>query len=350
MKALTKLANCNQDRRIKIRAKDTRKGLSLYLDAFISGGRQFKFLSLYLTGDKQLDQETIRTAILTRDNMETKLIRSGSIELNGQRHNFIDWLKQYGQRRHHSYQATCKALTTWHGGDLQFDQVNYKLVSDFADWLRSQYKPSTAWLYLSKLQAGIRHAIRQGIIDQIDIDVKIQRHDIEIAHLDKSEIDRLILTPCHNKTVKHAFIFSCFTGLRLSDIESIRWSDIAGETYSIRQTKTKEPLTNPLIQPARDLLTEIGAGAGAERIFSLPGRITIRNILTKWIKSAGIDKRITFHSARHSFAVIGLTAGADLYSISKLLGHKSIQSTQRYAKVTDQVKRIACDKISATWK
>ena len=83
----------------------------------------------------------------------------------------------------------------------------------------------------------------------------------------------------------------------------------------------------------------------SKKVFSLFDNKAINRHIARWVKAAGIEKKITFHCARHSFATIGLTNDIDIYTLSKLLGHKDITSTQIYAKLIDKKKDEAIDKI-----
>jgi Site-specific recombinase XerD len=113
----------------------------------------------------------------------------------------------------------------------------------------------------------------------------------------------------------------------------------------IRQQKTKEVEYVYLTEKALELLGE--PGKRNEYIFSIRRYdATINRIIGNWVKQAGITKKITFHSARHTFAVIQLTLGTDIYTVSKLLGHKKLETTQIYAKIIDQKKREAIEKMS----
>ena len=78
-------------------------------------------------------------------------------------------------------------------------------------------------------------------------------------------------------------------------------------------------------------------------IFKIPSQSQLGRVLKQWCKDAGIDKRISFHTARHTFATLALTQGVDLYTVSKLLGHKTIQATQIYAKIIDEKKKAAME-------
>ena len=82
-----------------------------------------------------------------------------------------------------------------------------------------------------------------------------------------------------------------------------------------------------------------------ERIFDLPHKGTARKHLARWVKNAGIKKSITWHCARHSFAVNLLNAGTDIKTVSSLLGHASIKMTEKYLHVIDQRKQKAINKL-----
>ena len=76
-------------------------------------------------------------------------------------------------------------------------------------------------------------------------------------------------------------------------------------------------------------------------VFSVPSPTQLGRVIRQWCKDAAIDKRVSFHTARHTFATLALTQGVDLYTVSKLLGHKTIQATQIYAKIVDEKKKAA---------
>ena len=80
-------------------------------------------------------------------------------------------------------------------------------------------------------------------------------------------------------------------------------------------------------------------------IFNIPSQSQLGRVLRQWCKDAGIDKRVSFHTARHTFATLALTQGVDLYTVSKLLGHKTIQATQIYAKIVDEKKKAAMEML-----
>ena len=150
-------------------------------------------------------------------------------------------------------------------------------------------------------------------------------------------------TDCPHAEVKRAFLLSVFTGLRLSDIRTLTWAKILnapdGVTKLIRtkMQKTQKYINLPLSVEAMSCLNK--KDDPNELIYTLPaGTSNIERNIKKWLETAGIEKHITFHCARHTFATMMLTLGADLFTTSKLMGHTNVQTTAIYAKIVDQKK------------
>ena len=147
--------------------------------------------------------------------------------------------------------------------------------------------------------------------------------------------------------LKQAFLFSCFTGLRKSDILSLTWKEIIHDgprtlIYK-RIQKTQRWLSLPLSGRAMQWLPQRETWMDADRkIFETMSNASLSTHLKLWAERAGIcAKSISFHTARHTFATLELSLGADLYTVSKLLGHTNISTTQIYAKVVDKQKERA---------
>ena len=159
----------------------------------------------------------------------------------------------------------------------------------------------------------------------------------------------MVHTPFYNILLRKAFLFSCFCGLRHCDIIALRWEDIrydenGNALLSIIQKKTKEAISLPLCSEAIKHLPDRGNAPETEKVFA--GLVSLGRsnvILHKWVEQAGISKHVTFHTARHTHATMMLTLGVDLYTVSKLLGHTNIQTTQIYAKLVDESKKKAID-------
>ena len=149
--------------------------------------------------------------------------------------------------------------------------------------------------------------------------------------------------PCSNEQVKKAFVFSCFTGLRLSDARTLTWRKVYktpdGKTLYIHvfMQKTQKPNNIPLSQEALNCLQ--AKDDLDEPIFTLPASdATINYHVKKLVKAAGIEKKVSFHCSRHTFATtVYLCNGGTIEALSKILGHKHISTTQIYAEVTNRM-------------
>lgn len=221
--------------------------------------------------------------------------------------------------------------------------------------------------YFSDLRARIKEAYRLDIITKNPFEKFEMPRSIETERtlLDVSEIETLIKTPFPlHPQLKLAFLFVCFTGLRVSDLYALKWSDITREkdkegndSYNlcINPIKTQNTsgimLKAPLTQAAIGILFEVEKAKPTEKkkseeVFDkLPAGRSANNYLKLWSARAGLKKNISFHTGRHSFATISLTYGMDVYSVSKLLGHSHIRSTEVYAKIVDEKKRAEIKKL-----
>lgn len=144
--------------------------------------------------------------------------------------------------------------------------------------------------------------------------------------------------------LKNPFLFACFTGLRLNDVRCLKWSDIQDGIIYLRQHKTKQLVQVPISKNAAQFMN---ARTSDDRVFyDFPTCETwYGSKIKQWAKLAGIEKNVSFHVSRHTFATLTLGNGADLFTVSKLLGHTKITTTQIYAKVLDEGRRKAVDAI-----
>lgn len=167
-------------------------------------------------------------------------------------------------------------------------------------------------------------------------------------YLTIDEVRKLATMPCPDEILGKAFMFSCLTGLRWSDIIELNWSqveDMGGKRRIVfRQRKTSNLEYLDISAQAAALMGEMRKQN--DRVFPINISVFLaRAYITAWVKAAGIAKHITFHCARHTFAVMMLDLGVDIYTLSKLLGHRSLETTQIYAKILDGKKRAAVDLI-----
>lgn len=338
-----------------------------------------EFLGLYLYDkaknpiDKQHNKETLQIAEQIRQKRENHLnkpeIYTG-YELEQKRmkelgeKNFVEYFKKLtGKRKASNFDNWVSAynyLDAFTNGNLKFADLNEKFCNEFKEYLlttksnkssKTTLSQNTAVSYFNKLKATLKQAYKDGYL-QSDLNAKIE--PIKAAEtlrnfLTIEELNSLVKTDCNNPLLKRAALFSALTGLRFSDIKNLVWGEIHHSTengYSIHftQQKTKGVEVLPISEQAYSLMGE--RGAGEQSVFPLLKYSAYENKhLYQWIRAAGITKDITFHCFRHTFATLQLSKGTDIYTVSKMLGHRELKTTQIYAKVIDQTKREAADKI-----
>lgn len=176
---------------------------------------------------------------------------------------------------------------------------------------------------------------------------KIEPEDVKKEYLTLDEVKQLAATPCDIPVLKAASLFACMTGLRISDILKLQWEDFEiapdqGYCLRIRTQKTQTEATLPISNEAYELCGTPGTG----KVFKGLQRSMTQHPLKKWIKKAGINKHISFHCFRHSYAVIQISLGTDIYTVSKMLTHKNVSTTQIYADLINTKKRETANKIS----
>ena len=231
-----------------------------------------------------------------------------------------------------------------------------RLFSPRKDILKIQVKQSgniisrnSAAGYWSTFRALLKLAYKEGwlrenVNDYLD---RIDWEEPKINYLEIEEVKRLAATPCKVDVLKRASLFACMTGLRISDILQLRWENIevspdGGYCMRIRTQKTKTQATLPLSDEALSYCGEPGHGM----VFKGLSRAHTREPFKKWLKDAGIKKKITFHGLRHTYATLLITNGTDIYTVSKMLTHKNVATTQIYAEVISQKKRDAANSIT----
>ncbi len=375
---------------VRIRFKQLSNGnQSIYLDYYtgdvirkenyVGGKRKYEFLKLYLIPertreDKAKNEATLALAkaIQSKRIVEVQNDAHGFQNTNKSRVNLLDYLenigKQSAEQGSRNYARTVlntvRALKLFRGDYIAFRDVDKEFLSEFTDYLRQMPKASKYGVlkaggrlsnnsvvsYYGTLRTAINRAYKEGIITvnptkEFDFASKVRQEPSRREYLTIDELKTLINTECRYEIVKRAFLFSSLCGLRISDIRKLRWCDLQRNGRRVRieitMQKTKEPLYLPISDEALKWLPERGEANDSDFIFPLTHEGTVNDTLQHWAKVAGITKHISFHVARHTHATMMLTLGADLYTVSKLLGHKNIATTQIYAKIVDKKKEEA---------
>lgn len=356
---------------IRLREQVLKNGnRSLYLDMYHNGKRTYKFLKLYLvpetdTTSRIMNANTLAQASAIKEEMIldlTNCIAGIKDKSHKARMPFCAWMGVYAENAKKSCAESSKAWidrtvkeVTDYDSETALADVDKEYLTRFMEYLvsrsahntdRKKMTKSTVFLYLCYVRAALNYAVRESVIPKSPFKgitrASLSIHEHKREYLTADEIKRLIATPCYREDIKGAFLFSCFSGLRIYDIMNLRWKDIVRTAthwqVEIIQYKTGVELFLPLNMNARKWLPEKPENATEEdRVFP---RLT-RNYgqsLGTWMENAGITKDITFHAARHSFATLCLTAGIDIYTTSQLLGHTTIRHTQRYARIINTKK------------
>ena len=353
---LNDLDKLNHKKRIKIRYKKIKQGYSLYLDIWNNGKREYQFLKLYVLGrrdTKKQDSEAIKLSTSIREKKELELLEKDfGFQLTKwkTKADFIEYFKSIANKKLNqpTWPNTLKHLIDFTKGKIRFEEIDIKFCEDFGEYICEKVSANTANSYYARFKSALEKAVRDNVIEQNPANnFKVKKRDVNREFLTIEEIRVLKKTQCKNHQLKNAFLFSCFTGLRLSDIESMTKEQIHDKYIQFRQQKTGDMERIKLNPDALKIIEEqIKTNLiGNSNIFNLPSRTHIKRLMRKWLKESHINKHITFHCARHTFATLCLTYDVDLYTVSKLLGHRDIKTTQIYAKLIDKKKDEAIDKL-----
>jgi integrase len=341
--------------RVKLRRKPLKNGgHSLYLDTFVDGVRSYEFLGLYLTGDRLADAQTQRIAEATRTKRELALASAEhNVAIMSSDEDFLAWFDTCAAKTtYRNYRSALKHLRDFTGGKLQMRGVRKELCRQFRDYLLEKCaKSNTAAMYWKCFRVVVREARATGRIGGDPLEgIRSPRGESgERPFLTIEEVRALASAKCtHVRTTRHeevrrAFLFACFTGLRFGDVRDLTWAQIDARAITVRMEKTNDVVVVPLSDQVREIL---GArGKRDERVFGISTQGATYRHLERWAAAAGIEKKIGFHTARHTFATLALSADVDVLTVSKLLGHRDLRQTQIYAKLIDRKREEAVAKL-----
>ena len=364
---------------------------SLYLDFYpaiphpeTGAPTRREFLGLYLFDkaknsiDKQHNKETLQLAEQIRQKRENHLnkpeIYTGyekeqlKIKEQGEQ-NFVTYFKSLADKRkasnHENWVSALRYLDNFTNGKMKFADLNEKFLEDFKEYLlttksnksnKTTLAQNSAVSYFNKIKAALKEAYKDGIL-QSDLNARvkpIQSAETRREYLTIDELNKLVKKDCNNPLMKRATLFSALTGLRFSDIQKMVWGELEyvndqGYFLNFNQKKTKGVEVLPISEQAYRF-TE-----GPDNPKDMPQDKCVfeglkysayhNKQLSQWIGAAGITKHITFHCFRHTYATLQLHGGTDIYTVSKMLGHKDLKTTQIYAKIVDESKRTATSRI-----
>lgn len=377
----------------KLGAKLLRNGKeSLFIDIYLgyvgavsAAGRQYmksirhrEYLKLYLWSsprnreERQLNKDTLELAKQIRFERAQKLLDSiEGYRLKKDRDiNFLNYFQSYIEsytkkdirvvelalRRFKEFLAESKEYYNY-SDYIRPNQIDRDMMEKFVDFLNGKCHGEGAKTAFSRFKKVIRYAMDEGVIVKdpcrhvtIRVDEGIIKKDV----LSMEEIVQLLSThyPGENPDIRRAFALSLYTGMRWCDVRDLTFADIDYSNRLLRyeQNKTKgRSASSGVMIPLNDgLLRLIGEPDGKDRnspVFPLPSHTMCLKALRHWVCKAGINKHITWHCARHSFALNILNNGANIKTVASLLGHSGLKNTEKYVRAVDALKEAAINSL-----
>lgn len=371
----------------KLKQKTLSDGtISLFLDYYLGRmidyetgeskvKRKREFLKLTLLStprtplERQTNRETLELAKKIRDEREQEL-KEGKLgyRLKAKEVNFFDFIQSYydeytkGDKR--MIKAAQKRFTDFIAleyplcrNNISPEKITPDMMERFVEYLQSTSKGEGALTHWKRWKKIVKAAVKKDILRKNpceDIVCKADEEALKKDILSMEEMQQLINTTYkgQNPETRRAFIFTLYTGIRFCDIKDLTFAnvDYANRVLTFNQKKTqghssKSYVTIPLNDGLLSLVGEASTDSPEEKIFKLPSQEMCLKALKHWTVKAGITKHITWHCGRHSFAVNILNNGANIKTVASLLGHSSIQHTEKYTRAVDKLKEDAINSL-----
>lgn len=355
----------------------TRKN-SLYLEYHPGNGkkRRFEFLKLYIHDkpktnlEKEHNKETMKLAesIRAKKILDAQSSAHGFVSSVRGSIGFLVFFKQLVDKKydstgnHGNWMSAYRHLQDFmKGDDINLENVDERFLESFKEYLlncdtrkslgRTKLHQNSILSYFNKVRAAVKEAYQSRMIRENPVTrVKpVKSKETHREFLTFEELQLLANTDCELPLLKKAFLFSALTGLRWSDVKALTWNNIkysnkTGFSIHFTQKKTKGAEVLPVSEQA---ITILGSkNESEEPIFKALDYSAWNNLkLREWVMAAGITKRITFHCSRHTYATLQLTMGTDIYTVSKMLGHRHLKTTEIYGQIVSSKKIEAANKI-----
>jgi integrase len=364
--------------------KQTKSGkISLYLEYYkgtvktedgkTKAIRDYEYLDLYLKDnpqtkqERQTNKETLELAksIKAKRELEIKNGQYGFKRSGSSNADFMELFEAEAEKRkpkqgsYDNWDISYRHFKNFIGSEtLPFRRIDKKLCEGFKDYLMNLEKQgggklasSSVSSYFSKFRATLNIAVKKRYLsfnpaNEVETPrVKTPKRE----HLTVEELKAVSKKECRYPVLKNAFMFACLTGLRWSDVQKLTWSEIEqtkdGWRVVFHQKKTDGLQYVEIPDNAKQY---VGEQKDPEvRVFKGLKYSSYMNVaLQRWMMDAEVTKNITFHCARHTYAILQLQHGADIYTVSKLLGHKNLKTTQIYADIVDQKRKEAVNRLN----
>jgi len=339
--------------------------------------RSFEFLNMYLIPEttpsaKAKNKDTLNLANTIKSmrlvDLQTKNIGFPVKKLT--KVNLIEYVEGIAAKalldtknkrsEYYTFKSLAYHLKIYKGKNLYINDIDKNYINEFIEYLKiakngnfdgQENQPlishNTAHKLFAKFTTVLKKAMQNEIISInpmlfIDDKSKPKTQPSKREYLTLEEIKKLIGTDCKRDEIKKAFLFCCLVGIRFENVRNIIWNDVVtdknGTVLSYKQIKTNTFENLQISNEALKFLPTITNKKGTDKIFELPKNETVNGVLEKWGEAANINKKITFHVSRHTAATLQLSLGTPIETVSKLLGHSKISTTQIYAKIIDKNK------------
>ena len=323
------------------------KEVNAYLDN-LRGLIFAKYNEMFLAGE-QVTARKLKCRLISKDEKAMTLLDL-----------FDDYIKDYSKLvghttskiTHDRYVLTRKRLfeymeAEYKRSDISVNEVNPKFVNGFEIFLRSQFNLSTNYVMktVQKFRAVYQVAIDNGWANKNPFaNFKFHYEHTERGYLTMDELTRLMRKAMPSKRleqIRDVFVFSCFTGLAYCDAQALTSEHIIASSdgrpwLRTRRQKTSAPVDVPLLDVPLQILAKYEGCNANGKLLPIPANQKCNDYLKEIAAICGIEKRLTFHVARHTFATtVTLTNGVPIESVSKMLGHRSLKTTQIYAKIVN---------------
>lgn len=343
----------------------------------VKHNRRKENLSLYLIdkprtpAERQQNKETLELATRIRAEREQEFKESMlGYRLKKDRNvNFLDYFQAYidaytkkdirmVQIALSRFKDFLKEQYPVYESSIKPELITKDMMVEFVTYLQSRSVGEGAKSIYQRFKKVIHHAIEHDVMLKdpckdvaCKVDDQILRKDV----LSLEEIQQLI--NCHydneNPNVRRAFIFCLYCGLRFCDVKDLTYRNIdySNKLLKFEQNKTKGHSANsgvviPLNEGLLSIVGEPPANGDKDvLIFNLPTYESCCKSVKRWVKRAGIDKHISWHCARHSFAVNILNNGANIKTVASLLGHSGLKHTEKYTRAVDKLKEEAINSL-----
>ena len=322
-----------------------------------------KLLKASNPADREENRNRLNLAMSILNERQRQIIADGYNVKQNYRHGadflkvFDNYVKAYSKkdvRVFHSCYLKFKQFLKEERNETAINakEVNQVLIKDFKEYLESTLNGEAPATYFKRFKKFLKAATKQNVFTVnpgLEVTIK-ESKGISKEILSIEDLQSLASTECKSDQIKIAFLFSCYSGLRWVDVKALIWDniDLKNRRLKIKQSKTGHILNQNLEGFTFETLTRLfekSKPKNIDPVFQLPSFSYVLRVLKDWSRNAGIERNITWHSARHTLATNVILYGSDSSTASEIMGHKNLDYIQRYVHIVDEMKQRALAKI-----